>query len=119
MTELERAARLALEVLLDWQKNPVIDLELGDWPIRWLNNGEVSVTLTPRLLANGNRSKVLNATQRHLGKTHNMAIGALQDALAKTHAIQHTHAEGCWSWGPQHYMCAYNEIGKLRGWREK
>lgn len=21
-----------------------------------------------------------------------------------------THADGCWSWGPTHYMCAYNRI---------
>lgn len=41
------------------------------------------------------------------------AAAALRDALNR----QHTHAEGCWSWGPAHYMCAYREIGKLRGWR--
>lgn len=21
-----------------------------------------------------------------------------------------THADGCWSWGPAHYMCAYNRV---------
>lgn len=21
-----------------------------------------------------------------------------------------THADGCWSWGPAHYMCAYNRL---------
>lgn len=25
-----------------------------------------------------------------------------------------THAEGCWSWGPAHYLCACDEINKLR-----
>lgn len=24
-----------------------------------------------------------------------------------------THAEGCWSWGPNHYMCAYRRIKEL------
>lgn len=24
-----------------------------------------------------------------------------------------THADGCWSWGPQHYMCAYERIKEL------
>lgn len=24
-----------------------------------------------------------------------------------------THAQGCWSWGPQHYMCAYERIKQL------
>jgi hypothetical protein len=24
-----------------------------------------------------------------------------------------THAEGCWSWGPEHYMCAYERIKEL------
>lgn len=27
---------------------------------------------------------------------------------------QTTHAQGCWSWGPAHYLCAYNEIRRLR-----
>lgn len=22
----------------------------------------------------------------------------------------HVHADGCWSWGPTHYLCAYNKI---------
>lgn len=30
-------------------------------------------------------------------------------------AIESTHAEGCWSWGPAHYLCAYNHIKKLEG----
>ena len=44
---------------------------------------------------------------------------ATQDAdqLAKdiNDYINHngTHADGCWSWGPGHYMCAYNRIKKL------
>ena len=24
-----------------------------------------------------------------------------------------THAEGCWSWGPRHFMCALHEIHRL------
>lgn len=24
-----------------------------------------------------------------------------------------SHAHGCWSWGPEHYMCAYNHIKRL------
>lgn len=24
-----------------------------------------------------------------------------------------THAEGCWSWGPEHYLCAYAYIKRL------
>ena len=31
--------------------------------------------------------------------------------------IQITHAEGCWSWGPAHYMCALEEIAKLKGYK--
>lgn len=31
---------------------------------------------------------------------------------------QHTHAEGCWSWGPAHYECACTEIAKLKGWKK-
>lgn len=27
---------------------------------------------------------------------------------------QITHSQGCWSWGPAHYMCAYSEIKRLR-----
>lgn len=29
-----------------------------------------------------------------------------------------SHAHGCWSWGPQHYMCAYQRIKQLEGERE-
>lgn len=29
---------------------------------------------------------------------------------------QYTHAQGCWSWGPAHYMCCYEEVGRLRKW---
>ena len=46
------------------------------------------------------------------------AVSALRSALARHERINHTHAQGCWSWGPAHYMCAYNEIGKLRGWKK-
>lgn len=27
---------------------------------------------------------------------------------------QISHAQGCWSWGPAHYLCAHNEIKRLR-----
>lgn len=29
------------------------------------------------------------------------------------------HGEGCWSWGPRHYLCAYDEITRLRAELEK
>lgn len=24
-----------------------------------------------------------------------------------------THGEGCWSWGPAHYLCAYEKVRQL------
>lgn len=29
-----------------------------------------------------------------------------------------THSWGCWSWGPDHYLCAVDHINKLRKDRE-
>jgi len=46
------------------------------------------------------------------------SIEQLRTTLERVKTIHLTHAEGCWSWGPAHYMCAYNEIGKLRGWKK-
>jgi hypothetical protein len=43
-----------------------------------------------------------------------LAFHKYSDALEKHRQI--THIEGCWSWGPQHYMCCYNEVAKLRRW---
>lgn len=46
------------------------------------------------------------------------SIDQLTTALERNKSLQITHAEGCWSWGPQHYMCCYNEVGRLRGWKK-
>lgn len=27
--------------------------------------------------------------------------------------IKRLHDEGCWSWGPRHYLCAYTKIKEL------
>lgn len=32
----------------------------------------------------------------------------------RTEPRQITHSEGCWSWGPAHYLCAYRQLGNLR-----
>lgn len=45
------------------------------------------------------------------------SVAQLKSALHGIQSPPITHAEGCWSWGPAHYMCCYNEVGKLRGWR--
>lgn len=29
-----------------------------------------------------------------------------------------THSHGCWSWGPAHYLCAYNRIKHLERMKE-
>jgi hypothetical protein len=40
------------------------------------------------------------------------------DRLAKdiNDYINHvgSHAPGCWSWGPEHYMCAYERVKELQ-----
>jgi len=43
-------------------------------------------------------------------------MASLMMKLENALALQHTHADGCWSWGPAHYACACAEIAKLRGW---
>jgi hypothetical protein len=40
------------------------------------------------------------------------AIAGLENALVEQPKI--IHREWCWSWGHQHYMCCYNEVGRLR-----
>jgi len=37
--------------------------------------------------------------------TKEEVIKAIMDELNQVS----THAEGCWSWGPSHYMCAYRK----------
>lgn len=44
------------------------------------------------------------------------SIGQLKTALDRNESPQVTHAEGCWSWGPAHYKCACNELAKAKGW---
>ena len=40
------------------------------------------------------------------------AISGLEAALLDQPKI--IHKDGCWSWGQQHYLCCYNEVGRLR-----
>jgi len=127
MSELEKAARQALDVLEAWQRpfGPFFHLE--EWPIKWTDYGAVTITLTPRLLRNRQRSGELQSVeQTELGKAHNAAIDKLRATLAETklspqdnlHKSLITHAENCWSWGPAHYSCACAEIARLREWRK-
>ena len=41
-----------------------------------------------------------------------------RDQLARDIAnyINHigSHAEGCWAWGPEHYVCAYERVKELQ-----
>jgi len=39
--------------------------------------------------------------------------GLLQEA-DNFSKLRTTHGEGCWSWGPAHYMCCYNELKKVQ-----
>lgn len=137
MSDLQKAAQRAIDVLEAWQKpfGPFFHLE--EWPIKWTDHGAVTITLTPRLLRNRQRSGVLQSVEQiELGKAHNAAIDRLRAALAEPPidrlraALAETklspknnsakssiaHADGCWSWGPAHYACACAEIAKLKGW---
>lgn len=40
----------------------------------------------------------------------------VEDVIKTEHR---THAFGCWSWGPRHYICALNEIRRLTDELEK
>lgn len=126
MSEIEKAARQALDVLEGWQRpfGPFFHLE--EWPIKWTDDGSVTITLTPQLLRNRQRSGVLQSVEQlELGKAHNSAINRLRAVLeeAKLSTADNspnfpiTHAEGCWSWGPKHYLCACAEIAKLKGYK--
>jgi hypothetical protein len=125
MSDLQKAAEQALAVLESWQKpfGPFFHLE--EWPITWTEHGSVTITLIPRLLKNRQRSGQLQSVEMNLGQEHNKVIDRLRAALAakslstqaKPDKPQITHAEGCWSWGPAHYMCALDEIAKLKGYK--
>lgn len=67
-----------------------------------------------------------------LQKAAQLALDTLKDAQQHNYALKHSeadyvialldaalnkqyvHAEGCWSWGPSHYLCCYNEVARLR-----
>lgn len=42
------------------------------------------------------------------------AVDELAKALNDYLNQQHTHAHGCWFWGPEHYECAYDRIKRLQ-----
>jgi hypothetical protein len=125
VSDLLNAAQKALDVLEAWQRPFGRFFHLEEWPIKWTNHGAVTITLTPRLLRNRQRSGELQSVEQvELGKAHNAAIDRLRAALAASDLSQQdnstkslTHADGCWSWGPAHYACACAEVAKLRGWQ--
>jgi hypothetical protein len=47
-----------------------------------------------------------------------VSIGRLRRALGVENAPRLTHAEGCWSWGAQHYMCAYRHIKNMERYKD-
>ena len=82
MSELEKAARMALAVLESWQQPSESLLDGHHWPICWTQAGTVSVTLVPRVLKNNYRAPaLLNVEMLELGRQHNMAINLLREAL--------------------------------------
>ena len=41
------------------------------------------------------------------------------ECAPKDRATVPAHAEGCWSWGPRHYLCALDEIRRLKTLTDK
>ena len=58
------------------------------------------------------------ARDRYIRYHHPIKIHrAQQAAQTLKEAIEpplQTHAEGCWAWGPRHYLCAIEEIKRLQ-----
>lgn len=46
----------------------------------------------------------------HTGGFKEQTCKQIEDYLSTLH----THGYGCWSWGPSHYMCALDEIDRLK-----
>lgn len=61
----------------------------------------------------------LDAIQR--GETFQYLDDVVAPSLRAALATQPhlVHNDSCWSWGPQHYLCCYNEVGRLRALLQK